>query len=188
MKSRKIVVIAFVLVAALSLGIGYASLTDQLFINGTSELLRSNVNPVFDEKVFISNAEMDSATASISGNTTSVSQTDNDKASFTADGLKEKDDTAVFIFTISNKNDVAATLAATITSTYDTNLFDVKYQFAGKAVNTAGEIASGTEATPATTTITITVTLKETPTFEDDITAITAKFDFTINATSKSSN
>ena len=54
MKNRRTVVVAFLLVAVMLLGIGYASLTDTLTIIGNAHIDLDTTNKTFDEKVYFS--------------------------------------------------------------------------------------------------------------------------------------
>lgn len=60
MKNRKIVVVAFLLAAVLLLGVGYAALTDDLFITGTAQIKQENADVAFGEDIFFSKAVMSS--------------------------------------------------------------------------------------------------------------------------------
>ena len=97
MKNRKIVVIAFLVVASLLLGIGYAALTDTLDITGSADVNVSDLEKEYEEDIYFS-----AAVANEDGNTASVNGDNNDKASFSAKELVKKDDVATFTFTIQN--------------------------------------------------------------------------------------
>ena len=62
MKNRKFVVVAFLLVAVMLLGVGYAALTDTLIIIGNAHIDLDTANKTFDEKVYFSAAEATSTT------------------------------------------------------------------------------------------------------------------------------
>ena len=97
MKNRKIVVIAFLVVASLLLGIGYAALTDTLDITGSADVNVSDLEKEYEEDIYFS-----AAVANETGNTASVNSDNNDKASFSAKALVKKGDVATFTFTIQN--------------------------------------------------------------------------------------
>ena len=97
MKNRKIVVIAFLVVASLLLGIGYAALTDTLDITGSADVNVSDLEKEYEEDIYFS-----AAVANETGNTASINGDNNDKASFSAKALVKKDDVATFTFTIQN--------------------------------------------------------------------------------------
>ena len=103
MRNRKTVVVAFLLVAVMLLGTGYAQLTDTLDITGSADVNQSAAEEAFNEDIYFS-----AAVANETGNTASVNADNNDKASFTANTLKGKDDKVTFTFTIKNDGDVDA--------------------------------------------------------------------------------
>ena len=103
MKNRRNVVVAFLVVAVMLLGIGYAALTDTLDITGSADVNQSAAEEAFNEDIFFS-----AAVANDAGNTASVNADNNDKASFTAATLKGKGDKVSFTFTITNAGDVDA--------------------------------------------------------------------------------
>ena len=153
MKNRKIVVVAFLLVAVLLLGVGYAALTDTLEINGSADVDRSGAESSFNDDIVF-----DSATA-IGGdpNTASISQTDFDMADFGVNSLKGAGDKAQFKFVIANNGDVDANVTPTLASDGNTNdeFFDIESDWKGETrLLKAGEKAE----------YTLTVTLKKTPT------------------------
>ena len=76
MKNRRTVVVAFLLVAVMLLGIGYAALTDTLTIIGNAHVDLDTANKTFDERIYFSAAEATSSTGT--GATADV-------ASYTAD-------------------------------------------------------------------------------------------------------
>lgn len=153
MKNRKTVVVAFLLIATLLLGVGYAALSDTLDITGSADVNQSAAEEAFNEDIFFS-----AAVANESGNTASVNADNNDKASFTANTLKGKGDTVTFTFTIKNAGDVAATVAPKLhASLGNTNpeYFTITSDWGGatKALAAHSEI-----------TYTVTVELIKTPT------------------------
>ncbi len=74
MKNKRNAIVAFLLVAVLCLGIGYAAVSDNLYINGTLNVTAgdptdptSPFNTEFDADVFFSNAEIDTTTTANKG-------------------------------------------------------------------------------------------------------------------------
>ena len=57
MKSRRIVIIALVLAASLTIGVGYAALTDALTVSGTGVISQTAANEQFDGEVYFTNVE-----------------------------------------------------------------------------------------------------------------------------------
>ena len=153
MKNRRNVVIAFMIVAVMLLGIGYAALSDTLDITGSADVNQSAAEEAFNEDVYFS-----AAVANEAGNTASVNADNNDKASFTAATLKGKGDKVTFTFTITNAGDVAAEVTPKLNATLgNTNpeYFSISSDWAG---------AAKTLAAHSEITYTITVELIKTPT------------------------
>ena len=153
MKNRRNVVVAFMLVAVMLLGVGYAALTDTLDINGTVDVNQSAAEEAFNEDIFFS-----AAAANEAGNTASVNADNNDKASFTINTFKGKDDVATFTFTIKNNGDVDANVTPKLNASLgNTNpeYFSIVSDWDG-ATKT---LAAGEEIT-----YTLTVTMLKTPT------------------------
>lgn len=150
MKNRKTVVVAFLLVAAMLLGVGYAALTDVLDITGSADVNQSAAEESFNEDIYFT-----AAVANQSGNTASVNADNNDKASFTANTLKGANDTATFTFTITNAGDVDAVVTPAIKSNTNDTYFAISSDWAGQPK----ELLAGQSLT-----YTVTVTLQQTPT------------------------
>ena len=153
MKNRRNVVIAFMIVAVMLLGIGYAALSDTLDITGSADVNQSAAEEAFNEDVYFS-----AAVANEVGNTASVNADNNDKASFTAATLKGKGDKVTFTFTIKNDGDVDAVVTPKLNATLgNTNpeYFEITSDWAGQA---------RTLAAHSEITYTVTVELLKTPT------------------------
>lgn len=150
MKNRKTVVVAFLLIAVMLLGVGYAALTDVLDITGSADVNQSAAEEAFNQDIYFT-----TAVANQSGNTASVNADNNDKASFTANTLKGANDTATFTFTITNDGDVDAVVTPAISSNTNPTYFAISSDWAGQPRN----LAAGQSLT-----YTVTVTLLQTPT------------------------
>ncbi len=153
MKNRRNVVVAFMLVAVMLLGIGYAALSDTLDITGSVDVNQSAAEEAFNEDIFFS-----AAVANDAGNTASVNAENNDKASFTINTFKGKDDVATFTFTIKNDGDVDATITPSLApAAGNTNpeFFSIVSDWDGETKT----LAAGEELT-----YTLTITLLKTPT------------------------
>lgn len=150
MKRRKNVVVVFLLAAAMMLSVGYATLTDVLDITGSADVNQSAAEEAFNEDIYFS-----AAVANETGNTASVNVDNKDKASFTANTLKGKDDQATFTFTIKNDGDVAANVTPSISSNTNSTYFSISSDWAAQPRQIA---AAGSE------TYTVTVKLNQTPT------------------------
>ena len=153
MKNRRNVVIAFMIVAVMLLGIGYAALSDTLDITGSADVNQSAAEEAFNEDIFFS-----AAVANETGNTASVNADNNDKASFTANTLKGKGDKVTFTFTIKNDGDVAATVTPKLNATLgntNTEYFSIVSDWDGATK----DLAAHSEIT-----YTVTIELLKTPT------------------------
>ena len=154
MKNRKIVVVAFLLIAMLLLGVGYAALTDTLDITGSADVNLTDLEKEYENEIYFSDAVANDGQP----NTASVNADNNDKASFSAKSLLHKDETTSFTFTIQNDSqyDVTVTpkLNATLGNTNPT-YFEITSDWSG----TTKTIPAG-----QTATYTLTVKLLEDPT------------------------
>ena len=119
MKNRKTVIIAFLLVAALVLGIGYAAYSTKLFINGTAEVASEAI--AFTNAVTITNAESSDPTYG------TASEGDGQYATFEVFGMTQKDQRVTFTYTITNNSDVAVKVNCTTlpTTTAANSIFSV---------------------------------------------------------------
>lgn len=160
MKKRRNLIIAFLLIAALALGIGYAAVTDSLSIGGNATVKphQDNLDVIFD-----SIKDQNKCTAAI--------QTDKTVATFTTTQLTDGGDTATATFVvINNSAEYSATIdKPDIVITTGNLYFDVQTNW--------GE-ASRTLAPNETTEFTVTVTLKKAVTEER-----TCEFTITNNVT-----
>lgn len=176
MKNRKTVVVAFLLVAVMLLGVGYAALTDTLTIIGNAHIDIGTANNTFDEKIYFSDAEATSTTGT--GTQADVASYTADDATFTANKLAVKDEKSVFTFTITNDSNVNALISVAATklsgvanpSNSNTDKFIVEYTYPQGM-----EIASN----GGTITVVVTVTVKEPVTV-----ATSATFGIELTATS----
>ena len=150
MKNRKTVVVAFLLVAVMLLGVGYAALTDVLDITGSADVSKSAAEDAYNADIYFT-----AAVANETGNTASINSDNNDKASFTANTLQGAGNTAPFTFTITNEGDLDAEVTPSISSNTNEAYFQISSDWAGQPKT----LAAG-----ASLTYTVTVTLTDTPT------------------------
>lgn len=105
MKNRKLAIVAFLLVAVLAIGVGYAALTDLLSVNGTLEAHSAAADIAFDEEIYFSNPVLTQGVEESSGSeyydTVSIDD-DPDIAYFTCDSLAEDTDVVIYTYTINN--------------------------------------------------------------------------------------
>lgn len=194
MKNRKTVVVAFLLVAVLLLGVGYAALTDALNINGRANVTTGKAEEALNEDVYFSAAEAvaaadDDPTKGTSGlaNTATI-LTDIDRASFTVNSLALGGEKATFKFTVKNDSNHEVTLSyptVTITdligdgeddASTDSGVFTVEMAWEGA---NAGETATlGAESTKV---LVVTVTLYQAGTNPEY--PVTGVFDINFTAT-----
>ena len=165
MKNRKFVVAAFLLVAAMLLGVGYAAVSDVLVINGTADITAEGAQSAFNEDIIFT-----SAVAGTNGDIAEIGS-DPDMASFTAKHLNGQGDKATFTFTIANNGDVDATVTPKLvdaTGNTEPEWFDISSDWSGATK----DLPAGEEIT-----YTVTIELKKTPTA-----AITGSFHIELTA------
>ncbi len=150
MKNRKTVVVAFLLVAAMLLGVGYAALTDTLNIQGDFEVSQANAENAFDDDVYFS------AVSTGDGYTAAIASDDNDKGTFKVTGLEGEDDTISITYTIKNDNDFAVSV---VIDPVNTNTTNTEYF---ECSSDKGDTAFTIDAN-STKDVVITVRLKKTP-------------------------
>lgn len=163
MKKRRSVVIAFLLIAALVMGIGYAALTDVLDITGSADISKQAAEGEFNLDIYFTKAVAnENSTPTTDGtpyNTASVNADNNDKASFSANTLKGAGDTATFTFSIVNVGDVDAKITPKITTNTQAEYFEITSDWNGATK----DLPANTTA-DAPLTYTVTVKLLKTPT------------------------
>ena len=166
MKKRRTLIIPLLLVAALTLGIGYAALSDVLDIQGTAEISAGIAEEAFNQDVYFS------AVAPGTGITASINPDNNDKATFTATGFSQVGDTVSVTYTIKNDSEhYAANVTPELIQNSNAAYFNITSDWA----STMQTIAAGGEKT-----ITITVELIKLPTAADGLT--TASFNIELTA------
>ncbi|MBQ9807104.1 MAG: hypothetical protein IJW49_11455 [Clostridia bacterium] len=190
MKNRKTVVVAFLLIATLLLGVGYAALNDTLTVAGQANVTTGKAEDALNEDVYFYSATATSTTGtSGSANTASILQ-DNDRASFTVHSLALGGETATFTFVIYNESNHEVTLSTpTVTirdliadgvdvETDNDNVFTVETAYSSTTLPAATDAS-----TPGQATLTVTVTLYEAGMNPEN--AITGYFDIAFNATAQ---
>ena len=155
MRNRKTVVVAFLLVAVMLLGVGYAAVTDTLDITGSADV---NSATAFNDHIYFAKAE---AVAG-SGNTASVNADNNDKASFTVNSLKEKGNEATFTFTIANSGDLSVKITPKLNAATGNTMPDF-FEVTSNWDGATKSLGACTDEGPATIDYTVTVKLKQTP-------------------------
>lgn len=181
MKNRRTVIASFLLIAVLVMGIGYAALTDNLFIKGEATLATTSAQTNFDDDVSFLEAHRGecNGTNTATPDSVVIGATDKDSATFYVKSLGNQGEFVVFSFVIQNKStefDANITLDAGFPTTTDANNFTITYstQATGEPVTGAITCAAG-----GTVTVYVKVVLKNTPSEN-----MTAAFNVNLTATS----
>ena len=154
MKNRRITIVAFLLIAALTLGFGYAAVTNVLDIQGSASVSATAAEAEFNENVYFSGVKKgDELVQSIVagdnlGYTANINTNNNDKAQFTVTGLEKSGDKYSITFVIQNDSAFDAKVSVkTNTNTNSTN-----FAF-------TNSLASNTIAAGGSVEVTVTVAL-----------------------------
>ena len=192
MKKRKSVVVAFLLVAALLLGVGYAALTDTLTIAGQANVTTGKAEEELNLDVYF---DKDQAKAFSTTGTSGIADTasvlaDPDRASFTVNSLALANEIATFTFVVVNDGNHEATLSTpsitirdliadgTDVETDNDGVFEVDTSWDNPILEAATDAEH-----PGTATLTVTVKLYDVGTNPEH--AITGYFDITFTATAE---
>ena len=180
MKNRKTVVVAFLLVAAMLLGVGYATLTDTLTITGDLGAGTSVSQTEFDTDVYFSSTNV--VTDDTGNQAASQILEGRDDAKITANHFTVKDQKVVVKYVIANDStEFDALIDPTVQQVIVDNgadhdpVFSVVWEWDELGSN---DTAEATIAAGGTKDLYVTITLIETPT--DDH---TGTFEITYNAT-----
>ncbi len=180
MKKRRIAIVSFLILAVLVMGVGFAALTDNLFIKGEATLATTSAQSNFDQDVYFVNAAVATTTGTNTGEDTAViGATDNDSATFYVKTLGNKDEYVTFTFTIKNDSeefDALITLDANNPTTTDSTNFTITYSTTNDGIASDSEI---TCAAGDTVDVYVTVVLNNTPAENH-----TAAFNVNLTATS----
>ena len=182
MKKRNLVIVAFMLIAAMTIGIGYAVLSVDLTMAGTAIYDRGNASDDFTSDVYFVSGQVVSG-GSGSGTDSVAAISDGARhAKFTVNSLMLTGEKAVFEFVVANENVVPIYISidgAPVNGTY----FEAEY-------SPVAMIAAGSEGTPTTGTITVTVTLKDIPpeSAVDSTGILTETLSITLNASTENPN
>ena len=175
MKNRKVIVTAFLLVAVMLLGVGYAAVSDTLDIQGTADITATDAGETLNEDVYFvgvmnGSVQVDAITAADDlGYTAHINSQDNDMAHFTISCLEKAGDSVTIVYVVKNDSTNDVTLALK-NSTSTEPIFTVETELDNGA----------TKIVPAggTTTVEVTVSLNADPTD-----AVTSAFTIGITAT-----
>ncbi len=172
MKNRRFVVCAFILIAAMVVGVGYAALTDTLVINGDLELSKESVEVALDEDVYftkvdISIADSDKNPIDTSGTgklfSASVNSNDPDKIAFSAKNVfSAVGDTVTIVATIINTGlnaELPAVLSQPIVSAETgQNIFEAGSKTFSRSSDTGADVTK--EGLPIGETCELTIVFK----------------------------
>lgn len=158
MKNKKLAIVVFMLVAVLTLGIGYAALTDTLTIIGNAHIDLDTANATFDSRVAFTASEATSTSGT--GSVADVASHTADDATFTVNSLATVGQQAVFTFTITNESNVDAVVSVNNKklsgvdnpSNSNTDKFTVEYSYPD---------GMNIEALGGEITVVVTVTVRE---------------------------
>ena len=182
MKNRRTVIASFLLIAVLVMGIGYAALTDNLFIKGEATLATTSAQTNFDQDVYfhaVAVVNSNGGNKDTTPDSVVKGSTDPDSATFYVKSLGNKDEYVVFSFEIKNKSDefdAVISLDDGFPTTTDGNNFVITYSTQATGDPVTGEV---TCAAGGTVTVYVKVVLKNTPSAN-----MTAAFNVNLTATS----
>ncbi len=183
MKNRKVIVTAFLLVAVMLLGVGFAQLNDSLAILGDSTVSGANAQNTYDQQVHFDKVALDADVlnwqdkiedpAAISAWINEGTGADiRDSAGFAISTLKAKGDTAVIWFKVHNEGTNVATVSAVARTgeNTDATLFGIEVELCDQNKQITTELPAGGELW-----VKVTVSLLKDPPSGD------SKGNFTVN-------
>ena len=149
MKNRKRIVVAFMLVAVLLLGVGYAAVTTVLDIQGSVSVSATAAEAEFNENIYFEGVVKGSELVQsiVSGDglgyTANINTNNNDKAQFTVTGIEKTGDSVSITYRIKNESSFNATVS--LKSTSNTNQkFGWDYYFGTEDVKSTTITSGGT--------------------------------------------
>ena len=172
MKNRKTIVTAFVLVACMLIGVGYAAVTDNFTINGQATITEQGANDSFNEDIrfmgIVVGSEVKSdVQASENLGYTASCNVPLDQASFHVNDLKKVGDSKTIIFRVGNYGEIDSVLklegtntnivSNPITDPVTPSPFEVTYSLTGDT----NLPKAADDGTPNYVDITVTVTVVE---------------------------
>lgn len=130
MKNRKIIVTAFLLIACMVIGVGYAAVTDNFTINGHATISDQGANDAFNEDirfmgVVVGGEVLSDVLASANLGYTASCNVPLDEASFHINDLKKVGDTKTITFRVGNYGEIDSTLKLDVTNPTGTNTVSV---------------------------------------------------------------
>ena len=152
MKKRRFLIVSLLLIAALTLGIGYAALSSTLQVNGSIENDPANVNVVFSSSTLtVTSPTPERETLIEAASDAGVAGTA--VISIQAAGLKEVGDTITFNLTIENKGNLSVNVEElALEGTFDSEFYELTIDSWDDGVE-LGPADSSTKNAEATVTV-----------------------------------
>ncbi len=178
MLKRNKVLVAFIVVAVLCMSIGFAAISDTLYVSGNMSLNVADEGPLdkeFEQKVYFTNAiavASDKITVSAIGDDSEDEAGNNDKYSFTLDAKAFEKITDSVTLTVDIKNENTADASVTVNTITEGALADFI-----SVTATIDNASTATVEANKTKTLTIVVTLDKIPQ-----TASTSEISFNLTA------
>ena len=185
MKNRKTIIVAFVLVACMLIGVGFAALSTRLDITGTTNISKEFIDEEFSNDVYFVSGEFVAGEYDIdSGKATqdSVIPASNGRtasASFTSNNMAAKGDFVIVKFTIKNESDFDVAVSITEAKANgnanmsNTNSAQFKFEIAYEQNGTYMDINAAKVAAPRDIAIDDTLDVYVKATVIDEINAAT---------------
>lgn len=134
MKNRKLIITAFLVIACMAIGIGYAAVTDNFIINGQATISDQGASDAFNEDIRFEGIVVDGnvqsdVLASANLGYTASCNVPLDQASFHITSFKGQGDTKTIVFRVKNFGDVDSVLklAAEPATNSNSTVFNVTY-------------------------------------------------------------
>ena len=146
MKNRRITIVAFLLIAALTLGFGYAAVTNVLDIQGSASVSATAAEAEFNENVYFKGVKkgeeiVQSVIASDNlGYTANINANNNDKAQFTVTGLEKSGDKYSITFVIQNDSSFDASVKVKTNTNTNTANFAFTNSLAANTITAGGTV------------------------------------------------
>ncbi len=168
MRNKKIILVAFILCAAMVIGVGYATLSTTLTIDGIAAIKTDGAMTEYDGDV-----TFQSATGGVTGVDAVTIPTGGKTATITVDSLKVAGDSVTFEFVVQSTSQFESTVSikdikvantttnpatAGLITTGESEWLDVTATWADDTIE------AGSESTPSTVKLTVTIKLNKTPT------------------------
>lgn len=129
MKKRNTTIFAFLLLAAVGMGVGYAAFSQEFDVNGTLNIKTSQAEEEFKEEIIFTAAsavvtKANNEAAAADATTTTI-EDGKHTVTWTINDLQAKGDKCVGTFTVTNNSDLAAKIEAFANTNNNADLFSV---------------------------------------------------------------